>query len=105
MYCAAHPGGLSLPAPDGNTFPTVDALTDLLDHASLRVVTSNQFEDFTAYPRGWENAMATVQAELERRHGVDPRWHTAQEQSNRMGALLAAGEVRGHLLVLQPGQG
>lgn len=105
VYCAAHPGGLSLPTPDGNTFPTVAVLTDLLDHASLQVVTSAQIDDFTAYPSGWENAMTTVQAELERRHGQDPRWHTAREQSNRMVALLAAGEVGGHLLVLQPGYG
>jgi hypothetical protein len=45
--------------------------------------------------------MATVQAELERRHGEDPRWQTAEVQSSRMGSLLAAGEVRGRLLVLQ----
>ena len=46
--------------------------------------------------------MARVHAELERRHGDDSRWQAAEEQPRRMGPLLASGEVRGQMLVLQP---
>ena len=102
VYCAAHPGELRLEPPQGNTFPTVQALDDLLDRASLRVLSSGWTDDFAALPAEWQEAMATVQAELDRRHGDDPRWQTAKEQSSRMGSLLEAREVRGRLLVLQP---
>ena len=70
--------------------------------ASLRVVTSAWTDHFAAFPSDWEDVMATVQRELVRRHGDDPRWQAAQEQSSRIGSLLAAGEVRGRMLVLQP---
>jgi SAM-dependent methyltransferase len=102
VYCAAHPGDLGLEPPEGNTFPTVEALDELLDRASLRVVASGWTDGFAALPADWEEATATVQAELERRHGDDPRWQAAEEQSSRMGSLLAAGEVRGRMLVTQP---
>jgi hypothetical protein len=65
-------------------------------------VASGWTDDFAALPADWEEATATVQAELERRHGGDPRWQAAEEQSSRMGSLLAAGEVRGRMLVTQP---
>lgn len=102
VYCAAHPGDLRLEPPEGNSFPTIQALDDLLEQASLRVLTSGWTDHFAELPTDWEAAMAMVQAELERRHGDDPRWQRAEEQSSRMGSLLAAGEVRGRMLVLQP---
>ncbi len=102
VYCAAHPGDLRLEPPEGNTFPTTPVLDNLLDRASFRVLTSGWTDHFAALPADWEDVMATVQTELERRHGNDPAWQTAEEQSSRMGLLLAAGEVRGRLLVLQP---
>jgi SAM-dependent methyltransferase len=101
-YCATHPGDLRLEQPQGNTFLTVEAMDELLDGASLRVLTSGWTDHFATFPADWEDVMARVQAELERRHGDDPRWQTAEEQSRRMGSLLAAGEVRGRMLVLQP---
>lgn len=104
VYCAAHPGDLRLEPPEGNSFPTVEGLDDLLKGASLRVLTSGWTDDFAVLPTEWEDAMEAVQAELERRHGPDPPWQTAEEQSTRMGSLLAAREVRGRLLVLQPGR-
>lgn len=102
VYCADHPGDLRLDPPEGNAFPTVQALQDLLDETSLHVLTSAWIEEFAAPPADWEDAMATVQDELERRHRDDPRWQKSEEQSSRMGSLLAAGEVRGRLLVVQP---
>ena len=101
VYCAAHSGDLRLEPPEGNTFPTVEALEGLLAKASLRVMTSGWTDHFAAFPADWEDVMATVQAELERHHGDDPRWQTAEEQSSKMGSLLAAGEVRGRMLLLK----
>lgn len=102
VYCAAHPGHLRLQSPEGNTFPTAQSLRILLDGASLRLLSSGWLDDFAGLPEKWGAAMATVQAELEHRHGDDPRWQSAQQQSSLMSALLAAGEVRGRLLMLQP---
>ena len=102
VYCATHPGELQKEQPEGNTFLTVEALDRLLEAASLRVVTSAWTDHFAAFPADWEEVAGAVEAELERRHGDDSRWQTAQEQSRRMGALLAAGEVRGRMLVLRP---
>jgi SAM-dependent methyltransferase len=101
VYCAM-PADLRLEPPDGNTFPTVEALDHMLEQASLRVLTSGWTDEFAALPTEWEEAMAAVQAELEHRHGDDPRWQAAEEQASRMGSLLTAGEVRGRMLVLQP---
>lgn len=102
VYCAAHPGELRLEPPEGNSFPTVPALDIMLEQASLTVLTSGWTDDFAKLPADWENAMAVVQDELERRHGDDSRWQTAEEQSGKMGSLLSVGEVRGRLLVTQP---
>ncbi len=65
------------------------------------MLTSSWTDHFAAFPADWEDVMATVENELERLHGDDPRWQTAQVQSSRMGALLAAAEIRGRMLVLQ----
>ncbi|WP_205620921.1 class I SAM-dependent methyltransferase [Intrasporangium chromatireducens] len=102
VYCATHPGELRLKPPEGNNFPTVEHLDDLLHGASLRVRTSGWTDHFAAFPDGWEDVMSSVQDELERRHGKDARWRTAEEQSDRMGSLLAAGELRGRMLVVEP---
>jgi SAM-dependent methyltransferase len=102
VYCAAHPGELRLEPPEGNRFPTVHALDIMIEQASLTVLTSGWTDDFAKLPADWEDAMAMVQDQMERRHGDDPRWQTAEQQSRKMGSLLSAGEVRGRLLVVQP---
>jgi hypothetical protein len=35
-----------------------------------------------------------VDAEVQRRHGDDPRWAEAQEQSGRVGRLIGSGALR-----------
>jgi len=101
VYCAARPGRLRLEQPEGNDFPTVEALEAMLDRAALRVLTSGWTDHFAAFPADWEEVTGGVQAELERRHGDDQRWQLAEEQSGRMGSLLSAGEVRGRMLVVE----
>ncbi len=102
IYTASHPGRLHHRQPEGNTFLTEGRLADLLTTASLRVRTSGRSDDFTAAPSAWLEATAQVEAELERRHGNDPTWQTAAEQTTRMGQLIKTGEVAGSLLVVAP---
>ncbi len=89
-------------APEGNHFPTADGLARLLDGAGLVVQDSALLADFAGTPTLWHEQADAVDAELERRHGDDPRWRTAEEQSDRIGALIGSGEVRGTLLVVRP---
>jgi SAM-dependent methyltransferase len=89
-------------APEGNHFPTAAALAALLDDAGLTVVDSAQLAEFAATPPLWEERADAVEAELERRHGTDPRFVTAQRQAGRIGRLIADGEVTGTMLALEP---
>jgi len=89
-------------APEGNHFPTSSALTDLLDGAGLAVVDSGHLAELAATPDLWQERADAVEAELERRHGSDPRFVTAERQSGRIGRLIADGQVRGTMLVVRP---
>lgn len=102
VYSATHAGPLAHEQPEANHFPTVDALDELLEMASMRVLDSGWTDHFATFPSGWEEVTSRVQRELEHRHRSDPRWQAAQKQSSQIGSLLAAGEVRGRMLVVQP---
>lgn len=88
--------------PAGNHFPTQRGLAELLDGAGLRVENSAAAADFEGSPALWQEHADAVEAELERRHGQDPDWLVAAEQSARIGALLSAGDLVGTLLVARP---
>jgi SAM-dependent methyltransferase len=88
-------------APEGNHFPTPDGLSGLLEDAGLTVVRSGHLADFAATPPLWQERVDAVEAELERRHGRDQRWRTAERQAGRIGRLIAEGEVRGTMLVVR----
>ncbi len=100
VYTATHRGNLRHESPDGNTFPTEDTLADLLDAALLRVESSGRAGDFAAVAPTWQHAATAVETELRRRHGDDPRWQTAERQSDRMRQLLETGELSGTLHIL-----
>ena len=89
-------------APEGNHFPTADRLAALVDDAGLVVEQSAHLADFAVAPPLWQHRVDVVEAELERRHGADGRFRTAERQSSRLGRLIAAGEVRGTMLVVRP---
>lgn len=99
VYCVTHEGRLRGSAPEGNDFPTLPRLEHLLAGAGLHVLDSAWVDEFAAFPPGWETVTQTVQSQLERRHGDDPRWERSEEQAKLMGALLDSGEVRGRLLL------
>ncbi|MGI3783665.1 MAG: hypothetical protein ACRYG2_23110, partial [Janthinobacterium lividum] len=89
----------------GNHFPTAGRLAGLLDDAGLTVEHSGHLADLAAAPPLWQERADAVEAELERRHGSDARFATAQQQAARIGRLIAAGDVRGTLLVVRPAVG
>lgn len=88
--------------PVGNDFPDEDRLRRLLADAGLAVEHTASAADFAAAPPLWQQRADEVQAELERRHGDDPAWRTAERQGGLIGELLAAGDVVGTLLVARP---
>lgn len=87
--------------PEGNDFPTMAALEALVIAADLRIEEVGAMPDTP--PSGeWRSRTDAVEAELKRRHGSDPAWRTAEEQSARIGELLEDGALSGRLLVARP---
>jgi SAM-dependent methyltransferase len=85
--------------PEGNHFLSADDLRRLLAAHGLTVEDSALVADFAAEPAEWQQRTAAVEDELRRRHGTDPRWRTAADQSDIIGRLLAGGRVTGELLM------
>jgi SAM-dependent methyltransferase len=98
----ARTGPLRSAPPDGNVFPTAEELDALLAGAGFGV-RARGVADLHDNPPGWAEAADAVDAEVERRHGGDPRWVRAQEQSGRMGTLLGSGDVEPLLVVADRG--
>jgi SAM-dependent methyltransferase len=81
------------PLPEGNSFPTRDEVDALLAEAGFEVGSGTE-ADLSDSPPEWQELADAVDAEVERRHGQDPRWVEAQEQSGRVGRLLTSGALR-----------
>jgi ubiquinone/menaquinone biosynthesis C-methylase UbiE len=80
--------------PAGNDFPTEDALVALLDGAGFAVVQRVVSDGLAQAPRAWQERADAVEDVLARRHGDDPRFRRAQQQSARIGRLIGDGYVR-----------
>jgi SAM-dependent methyltransferase len=91
-------GALSGPAPDGNHFPSHDELRKSLDAAGFTVIQSVAAQDLGDAPLTWQTRADRVDAVIEGRHGQSAPWRQAEEQSQRMSHLLAAGDVRATLV-------
>jgi SAM-dependent methyltransferase len=91
-------GPLTLPVPDGNSFPTEADTRDLLTAAGFAVEHATD-ADLGDSPPEWSQRSDAVDAEIARRHGRDQRWQEAEEQSGRVGRLLGAGQLRPWLAV------
>lgn len=85
------------PLPDGNSFPTRAELDELLAAAGFEVTARGE-ADLSDSPPQWQQRADEVDAEVQRRHGDDPRWADAQEQAGRVGRLLGSGALRPQLL-------
>jgi SAM-dependent methyltransferase len=90
-------GPLRPPLPEGNSFPTPDELDELLAGAGF-TVTATATADLSDSPEDWQQRADAVDAEVERRHGDDPRWTEAQEQSRRVGRLIGDGVLEPRLI-------
>lgn len=78
------------PLPEGNEFPSEAEVRELLAGAGFRVEETGE-ADLSASPPEWTERADAVEAEIERRHGHDPDYQQAQEQSGRVGRLLGRG--------------
>ena len=84
------------PLPEGNVFPSEDELLGLLAGAGFRL-TASADADLGDSPPEWTRRADAVEAEVARRHGSDPAFRQAEEQSRRVGRLLSDGALRGWL--------
>jgi hypothetical protein len=91
-------GTLTLPVPDGNSFPSERETRDLLAGAGFALEDAAD-ADLGDSPPGWAERADAVEAEIDRRHGADPRRREAAEQAARVGRLLSAGQLRPWLAV------
>jgi SAM-dependent methyltransferase len=84
------------PLPEGNEFPPEAELLSLLADAGFDLTDSAE-ADLSDSPPEWGERADAVDAEVQRRHGGDPAFEQAQEQSRRVGRLLSDGALRGWL--------
>jgi SAM-dependent methyltransferase len=87
------------PLPEGNEFPSEDELMRLLDEAGFALEDSTA-ADLADSPAEWTERADAVEAEVARRHGEDPAFRQAEEQSGRVGRLLSDGGLRAWLGVV-----
>jgi SAM-dependent methyltransferase len=95
VFIADEP--LPPPLPEGNSFPSSAEVEELLAAARFRV-TGTAEADLADSPPEWQARADAVDAEVERRHGRDPAWAEAEEQSGRVGRLLGSGALRPRLI-------
>jgi SAM-dependent methyltransferase len=87
------------PLPEGNEFPSEAETRQLLADAGFGLVESAD-ADLADSPAEWTRRADAVEAEVARRHGTDPAFRQAQEQSGRVGRLLSEGALRPWLAVV-----
>ncbi len=85
----------------GNHFPTVDGLRDLVDRSLLHVEQWLGTADLPATPDTWTELVDTVEKTLAERHGHTEAWRLAERQSSRIAELLGNETVTGELVVLR----
>jgi SAM-dependent methyltransferase len=91
-------GPLPPPLPEGNEFSTEDELRALLDGAGFRIRRTAPAPPLRDAPESWRSRADRVEEVLAERHGGDPRWESAEEQSARIGRLLGGGHLRSTLV-------
>jgi SAM-dependent methyltransferase len=87
------------PLPEGNEFPSETELLALLCDAGF-VLQATADADLGDSPPEWTERADAVEAEVARRHGSDPAFQQAEENSRRVGRLLAGGGLRAWLGVV-----
>lgn len=87
-------GPLPGPQPEGNDFPTEDALCALLEAAGLAVLQTRESDGLARAPLAWQERADAVDAWLAEHHGDDPRWEQSEEQTRRIARLIKGGHVQ-----------
>jgi SAM-dependent methyltransferase len=87
--------------PEGNHFPTVEALSRLVDEAGLRIEARCGTSDLDPVPDDWSGRVDAVTAELSARYGGHRAWRQAEHQSDLIGKLMADQLVSAELLSLR----
>jgi SAM-dependent methyltransferase len=87
--------------PEGNSFPTMAALQDVVDRSALVIVDQMLAADLGDAPEDWQRRVDALEAELARAYGHQRAWQVAERQSDRIGELIANAEVRATLLSLR----
>jgi SAM-dependent methyltransferase len=89
-------GPLPPPLPEGNEFPSEAELRALLVDAGF-TLDATAAADLADSPSEWTERADAVEAEIARRHEAEPAFRQADENSRRVGRLLADGGLRGWL--------
>ena len=89
--------------PEGNHFPTADALLELAAAAGLHVDAWCDESDLDPVPDEWSGRVDAVTAELGARYGSRRAWQQAEHQSDLIGGLLAKHRISTQLLSLSHG--
>jgi SAM-dependent methyltransferase len=87
-------GPLPGPLPEGNDFPTEDALGALLAAGGFAVEQSVEAAGLARAPHAWQERADAVDAWLAAHHGGDARFEQAEEQTRRISRLIGDGHVR-----------
>jgi SAM-dependent methyltransferase len=87
------------PLPEGNEFPSETDLRGLLADAGFALDESAD-ADLGDSPAEWTERADAVESEIARRHGDDPAFEQAEENSRRVGRLLSNGDLRAWLGVV-----
>ena len=80
--------------PEGNHFPSVDRLTQLVNDAGLRIHAWRSTADVPAIPQDWTRRVDAVTDALAERHGTSQTWQLAERQSRQIADLLCDEKVR-----------
>jgi SAM-dependent methyltransferase len=87
--------------PQGNHFPSVLELTDLMGQAGLVVCDTALLTDFPPAPAEWQEAVARVDAWIAERYGDRAAFQHAQRQQSVIRSLIDEELVTGRLIVAQ----
>jgi SAM-dependent methyltransferase len=96
MVLVAEPD-LHSEAPRGNEFPRRAELSGLIERAGFVLRELIDAPDAEP-PADWQARADCVDEVLGKRHGDDPRWQEAEEQSRKLGHLLTTGQVTRQLV-------
>ena len=87
--------------PEGNNFPTVEALNELMDEAGLRIDARCGTSDLDPVPEEWSRRVDEVTDELSARYEDHRAWRQAEHQSDLIGKLIDDERISVELLSLR----